>query len=312
MTKIAAHKFTNMKRLVLSTLLFLLSTSVFAQELIDKIPIQLVDNLIFIQIYVNNKNEPLNFMFDSGAGVTVIDKKVAKELQLNVSGISKIATSSKTLETKEYAANELTFGENFKVDNISLLLMDLSHISKYLNVDVDGIIGFDLLKSAILQTNIDLMEIRLFKNTNYKYNGNANPLRIIELESNNFGLPIKINPKGSKKFITLLVKIDTGAANYLTFHNNTVEKYDLINQKKKYKIRKGFGADSTITRNLKGKIALAQFASIEWKNIPVVFEVDPLNKNSKRKADGLIGQEMLLKFNITYHLDASLIYLEKR
>lgn len=301
-----------MRKLILTVSLFLTSISIFSQELIDRIPIQVVDNLLFFKLHINNSKEPLNFMFDSGAGVTVIDTKVSKKLKLDISGTARIETSGKTLEAKESLSNELILSRNFKVDDVSLLLMDLSHISELLKVNVDGIIGFDLLKSTILETNIDLMEILLFKVANYKYDGNANALKLIELESNHFGLPVEIALKGSKKIITFIVKIDTGAANYLTFHNDAVKKHNLINQKKKYKIRKGFGADSTITSNLKGKISSAKFATVEWKNIPVIFEVDPLNQNSKKKADGLIGQEMLLDFNITYDLSAKTIYLEKR
>lgn len=301
-----------MKKIFLVIALSLTSILAFSQELIDRIPIRVVGNLIFIELHVNNCEEPLNFMFDSGAGIAVIDNKVANELKLDISGTSKIGTSGKTIETKESSSNELTFSDKFKAADISLILMDLSHISEYLKVNVDGIIGFDLLKSAIVETNIDEMEILLFKNVNYKYSGNANPLELIELESNHFGLPVELKLKGREKIITLVVKIDTGAANYLTFHNEAIEKHDLINQKKKYKARKGFGADSTMTSNLKGKISSAKFASIEWKNVPAVFEIDPLNQNSKRKADGLIGQEMLLDFNITYNLNAKVMYLEKR
>jgi predicted aspartyl protease len=302
----------DLKKLILITLLFLINISVFSQELIDKIPIQLFKNLIFIELYVNDSNEPLNFMFDSGAGITVIDTKVANKLKLNSFKNTKIGTSGKSLETKESLSNKLKLSDSINVQNISLFLMDLSHISKYLKINVDGIIGFDILNQNIVETNIDFMEMRFFKKVDFKYNGTTLPLKLIELESNHFGLPIEIQAKGSKKILKLVVKIDTGAANYLTFHNDVVKEYNLIDKKKRYKIKKGFGADATITNNLNGKISFAKFASEKWRNIPVVFEIDSLNKNSKRKADGLIGQEMLLDFNILYNLNIQIIYLEKR
>jgi len=299
-----------MKKLILTTLLFLTSISSFTQELIDKIPIQLFDNLIFIKLYVNNSTEPLNFMFDSGAGITVIDTKVADIIKLKTSELTKIGTSGRTLETKESLSNNLRLSDSLKVQDISLFLMDLSHISEYLKFNVDGIIGFDLLNQNIVEMNIDFMEMRFYKNTNYV--GNVNQLNLIDLESNHFGVPIEIRPKGSKKELKLIVKIDTGATNYLTLHNDFVNKNNLINKKIKYKIRKGFGADSTMTSNLKSKLSLARFASKEWKNIPVVLEIDSLNQSSKRTADGLIGQEMLLEFNVTYNLNDKIIYLEER
>ena len=301
-----------MKKAVSNTLVVLISISAFSQELIDKIPLQLVDNLIFIQLHVNTKKEPLNFMFDSGAGVTAIDEKVSNELKLDISGRTKIGTSGQTLETKESSLNKLKVSDNLTIDSLSLYIMDLSHISEFLKMKVDGIIGFDLLNQVIVETNISELEMRFFDTANYRYHGNANASKLIMLESNHFGLPIEIKPKSNSNPLLLIVKIDKGAPNYLTFHNDAINKHGLMNPQNRYKIRKGFGADSTMTSNLKAKIASAKFSSKQWKNVPVIFEVDSLNQSSKRKADGLIGQEMLLDFNITYHLNDQVLYLEKR
>jgi len=301
-----------MNKLPFVLLLFLANFSVHAQQLIDKVPIRLIDNLIFIELQVNDSPEPLNFLFDTGAGVTVIDTKIAEKFQLNISGKSEVGTSGKTLSTMESYPNRLTIGEKLSLDEITLVMMDLSHLSNYFKSVVDGIIGFDLLEKVITETNIDSYEMRFFSNTDYLHEGNSEPLKIIGLESNHLGLPMEIIPKGSKTSILITIKIDTAAANYLTFHNEFVTEHELLNPTKKYKTKQGFGADATISNNLSGKIVFATLAEKKWKNIPVVFEIDPLNRNSKRKADGLIGQKMLLDFNITYHLDEGIVYLEER
>ncbi len=251
-------------------------------------------------------------MFDTGAGITVIDTETASKLNLSSSKEVKIGTAGKTLKSKISENNEIFIGKNFKLDSLELALIDLSHLSKYFKIKVDGIIGVDLLNKAVIETNIDSMEFLLFSQENYEYNGIAEPLELIGLESNHLGLPIEITPKGSEESISLIIKIDTAAANYLTFHNHTVIEYSLIDNKKKHKKMRGFGADSTITNNLGGKVSTAIFAGQKWKNIPVVFEVDELNSSSDRKANGLIGQSMLLDFNVTYDLISGNIYLENR
>jgi hypothetical protein len=301
-----------MKKLLAVLIIFLVNFTIYGQELIEKVPIRLIDNLIFIELQVNDSPETLNFLFDTGAGVTVIETKIAEELQLNVSGESEIGTSGKTLISKESYPTRLTLGKKLKLDDITLVMMNLSHLSNYFKTGVDGIIGYDLLEKVITETNIDSFEMRFFSNSDYLYKGNSKPLKIIGLESNHLGLPMKITPKGSSDSILITIKIDTAAANYLTFHNEFVTKYELINPNKKYKNKQGFGADATISNNLSGKISSASLADKKWKNIPVVFEVDPLNRNSNRLADGLLGQKMLLDFNITYHLNEGIIYLEER
>lgn len=300
-----------MKKLYLIPFLVVFCIPTFAQQLIDKVPITLIDNLIFIKVQLNN-SKPLHFLFDTGAGITVINTHVAKDLQLPISSEMKVGTSGKTLLSKTSENNELYIGEKFKIDGVSLVLMDLSHLSDYFKTAIDGVIGVDLLNQTILETNMDAMEMRFFSKSTFSYKGQAQPLQLIGLESNHVGLPIAIIPKGKKENINLIVKIDTAADNYLTFHNETVTKHHLLDPKKKYKIKKGFGADATITKNLSGKISEATFGTKKWENIPADFEVDSLNSVSKRKADGLIGQEMLLKFNITYHLKAGVVFLEER
>jgi hypothetical protein len=301
-----------MKKTLPVLVLLLFSVPIYGQQLIDRVPFRLIHELIFIELKVNDRHEPLNFMFDTGAGVTVIDSKFLNQYELAISGTTNIGTSGVRVQLPESFPNTLSSGQATTLDSISLYVMDLSHISQYLGFSVDGIIGIDLLKKFILETNIDNRELRLYSHENYSYAGIATPIPIEDLESGHFGIPIEIVPKRGDEPIRLVVKIDTGADNHLTFHNETLTRFNLINPRKKYKIREGFGADSTLTQNLRGKVKFALLGTKRWRNIPAIFEIDPVNRISKREADGLIGQEMLLDFNITYNLMDRVVYFKKR
>ncbi len=297
---------------LLVPILLLLSIKGYGQNLIEAAPIRFVDNYIFVEITVNNQNRPLNFWFDTGAGITVIDSDIAKQLAIEVTGESKINTSGKSLVSKESTLNELKIGEKLILENITLVLMDLSHLTKYLNTNVDGVIGYDLLEKFITETNIDSKEIRFYSPNDYVFNGHAKTIELTTLESNLFGILIETVPKNQSESITLNLQIDTGADNYLTFHNKIVKEHQLINSKKRQKTIKGFGADSTIVTNVKGKVSEIGFGDKKWKNVPATFEVDPINSRENSLADGLLGQRLLLDFNITYNLKERLVYLEKR
>jgi hypothetical protein len=271
-----------------------------------------VDNYIFVEIRINNQNEPLNFWFDTGAGITVIDRAIAEQLSIDISGESKINTSGKSLISKESVQNEIRIGQKLILENITLVLMDLSHLTKYLKTNVDGVIGYDLLEKFITETNIDEKEIRFYAPKDYSRNGNHKALELNTLESNLFGILIEVVPKNKTESILLNFQIDTGADNYLTFHNKTLQEHQLINPKKRHKMIRGFGADSTIVTNIRSKVSEVIFGDKKWKNIPVTFEVDTINARENSLADGLIGQSLLLDFNITYNLPQRLVYLEKR
>jgi predicted aspartyl protease len=283
-----------------------------SQDLIESIPMRFIDNYIFIEVAVNDNEKPLNFLFDTGAGITVVDNNIAKQLSLDINKESKISTSGKSLLSKESTSNIVKIGKSVHLDSINLILMDLSHLSKYLNTNVDGVIGYDLLSRFIIETNIDNKVFKFYEYDTFLYKGNSKPIELTRLESNLFGILINVIPKNRRESIVLNFEIDTGADNYLSFHNKIVEKYQLVDLNKKQKLRKGFGADSTITNNIRSKVKLVEFGGKKWKNIPVMFEVDPINKRENSLADGLIGQRLLLDFNIIYNLKKRLIYLENR
>ena len=109
--KIVAH---NLKMTKNPLLLFLIFASVHctAQDLLESVPIQFVENYIFIEVTINDTEKPLNFLFDTGAGITVVDTKVAEQLSLDINAQSKISTSGKSLLSKESISNIVTIGKN--------------------------------------------------------------------------------------------------------------------------------------------------------------------------------------------------------
>jgi predicted aspartyl protease len=271
-----------------------------------------VENYIFIEVKINENEKPLHFLFDTGAGITVVDTKVAEQLSIEINAESKIHTSGKSLLSKESTLNTVRIGGRIRLDSIGLIILDLSHLSDYLNTNVDGVIGYDLLSTYVTETNIDREEIRFYDPKTFSYKGESEPLNLTRLESNLFGIMINVIPRNGKEPIELNFVIDTGADNYLSFHNKTVQHYKLLDERKNQKFKKGFGADSTITNNIRSKVELVSFGDKEWKNISVIFEVDPINKRDNSIAEGLIGQRLLLDFNIIYNLKKRFVYLEKR
>lgn len=301
-----------MLRFWISILFLSFQISGNCQEPIEKVPFELAHNLIFIEVQINDSDKPLKFLFDTGAGVTVINTEISEKLSLNITDKSKINTSGKSLVSNESTPNRLKIGKKLILDNITLVIMDISHISNYFRFNVDGVIGYDLLKKVITETNIDEQKITFYETENFIYQGNAKATKLKTLESNLFGIEIEILPKKNKDSVKMNFQIDTGADNYLTFHNTSVQENKLINPKKRLKWRNGFGADSTLTKNIKSKINSVNFGGKKWKYIPVILEVDPINKRENTLADGLIGQSLLLDFNITYNLKEKLVYFEKR
>lgn len=297
--------------LILALGLFLRNPSI-AQIPVDIVPFDIVNHLIFINLQVNENKDTLHFLFDTGAGVTVIDSEVAGKLSLIRTGEARVGTSGKTLLSQESSSNRILIGNDVALDSTTLILMDLSHITQLFKYQVDGVIGLDLLDKYVTETNIDDREMKFYLPDSFSYQGDATASKLTNLESNLFGLIVKVQPRKNSTVTTMNLKIDTGASNWLTLHNRTVEIFDLLSSWKNHKYEQGFGADVTVTNNIKSKTRSLAFGDKKWRNIPTILEVDPLHRQSKTVAHGLLGQRLLLDFNITYDITRGLVYFEKR
>ena len=295
--------------LLLPFLLSLLQASGQASR--HALPIQLKKNLILIEVGVN-AGPPMTFVFDTGAGVTVIDRKAAHKLGLAITGAGRLATSGKSVSSHTSYPNSLHLG-GITLPDISLDIISIQHLSDYLGHELDGVIGYDLLKTYVVEANIDSMQMRLYKALPGGPGPAALALEVIPMEFNHFGLELSVRPGKRSDVLSLPFKVDTAFEDLLVIHNPTLQKYSLL-KGKKYKELRGFGAESTITTNYQGKFREVMLGGRSWKNVSCIFEVDPISiaarKNSQ--AAGLIGQELLLEFNITYDLPAGKIYLEDR
>lgn len=301
-----------MTRLWITLFILLSCKQIYGQKAIEIVPFELVKNLIFVDVVVNDTKESLHFMFDTGAGITVVDSKISQKLKLNISDTISIGTAGKSIKSELSEQNQIRLGKNLILDSISIAILDLSHLSKYLKTNVDGIIGNEILQKLITETNVDTKEILFYSFKDFKYSRQGIAYELIGLESGHLGIPFEIVIRKGANPIRMIFKIDTAAENYLTFHNETVRNHDLLEKLPRLKSKQGFGADPTVSKNLAGKIFTAEFCGKSFKNVPTVFEIDPLNSFSKRLANGLVGQAVLLNFNIIYNLNDGVAYFEKR
>lgn len=294
---------------ILASFLFL---TAWAQTPLAELPMTMRGKLLFIDVYLNDDPTPMHVLFDSGAGVTVVDSKVARERGLFLSGALSIGTSGKRVQADRSPGNTIRLGERYMLDSVELYLMDLAHLSAHYKTPIDAILGTDLLSRAVVCTDLDAMRMRIHDPRTYVHAGSAAALTATELDSGTYGFPMQVVPDGRKDTIEVLVKIDTGADNHLTFYNHAVVAHGLMREGKRYRGVRGFGAEPTMTHNRRDRLVAATVGGHTWRKVPVVYQVDPVNALSKHACDGLIGQHLLNDFTITYDLSAGKVYLEPR
>jgi hypothetical protein len=166
-----------------------------------EIPFQYRDGLIWLKVVVARKSEPLNFLLDSGAGVSVIDLQTARSLGVqlengqNVQGVNG--------QCFAYRVNDLQAVSGGIVLPKSVLAIDLRTLSDCCDQRVDGILGVDFFRGRIVQIDFTEGRVRLLK----KRDLNLENCEILPIKICNdaFCVPVRVGGKPAQ-----WTRLDTG------------------------------------------------------------------------------------------------------
>jgi hypothetical protein len=144
-------------RLFLCTLLVLLLPLSAKSEVQREIHFEYDGGLIWPKVNVTGKSEPLNFLLDSGAGVSAIDLQKARSLGVHL-GDRQIVQGVNG-QGFAYRVKDLQAVCGGIALPKSILAIDLRAVSNCCEQPVDGILGVDFFRGHIVQ--IDFTEARV-------------------------------------------------------------------------------------------------------------------------------------------------------
>jgi predicted aspartyl protease len=145
----------------------------------------------------------LNFLLDTGASPTVLDRRVAEKLHLDQLPAS-IAVVGGSVEATQATAPTLEVGPARR-DNLHVLIEDLSFFQKALPVRIDAVVGLDLLGQSAFEIDYAARQI-LFGAVPLL--SNSLPLRL------QAGLPIV---EAQVNHLAAHLMVDTGASSLILF-----------------------------------------------------------------------------------------------
>jgi len=270
-----------------------------AQTPITSIPFEQYGDHMIIKVSVDD-SEPLNFIFDTGSGLTVIDKDVAESLGL--SGKKKnMGTSMEQIKHNKLAINGFVMEQN-----INIYAADLNHLEISLGRDIDGILGYDLMVHHTLHIdNVD-SELDIYDHGTGPVTGDAIPFYM------NISIPtitasVVLN-NGEPLEGTFFVM--TGAATTLDFNTPFANKNGIINKTGKHfsYLVKDISENETI--HYEGHVQSFKFGNETIENLPIGISQANTGIQANADVSGIIGNELLHQFNITIDVPNKLLYFE--
>ena len=251
--------------------------------------------LIFFEIEINN--QPARILFDTGAGISCIDKNFCEKHNISSSGEFTAPTSAGNPVTIQFAEDiSLRLG-NYNIIKRKVGILDFFSVKKRFKIGhFDGILACDMLLDIPLTINYTEKTFAFEKNISSKYR--KIPLEIVSKE-HEFLYAIFVELLLEKE-IPVQVELDTGGPDF-RLHENYLKTLNI----------KDFKEIVAGDMNKKFKVKAAELNEVSFlsnKNITtnkVNTFFEKLNKN------GLIGNCLLENYIVVFDLQNSQMYLKR-
>jgi hypothetical protein len=175
-------------------------------------PFEYREGLLWVQIRVPERQEPLRFLLDSGAEVSVINLDTAKRLGLSLA--PKVSVRGVHTSMTGYWPQTLSAIANGVTLPSSVLALDLSKLSRSCEQSVDGLIGADFFRDRIVQIDFAARKIRLLSADEICPSSDSLPLEV-----RHCGMRVQASVNGGKP---QWMRVDTGCATPLQWVTSSV------------------------------------------------------------------------------------------
>jgi len=182
----------------------------------NEIPFECREGLLWIKASVPQSAQPLNFLLDTGAGASVINRSTADRLELKLGSEVVVRGVGTTLAGHWLRGISATAAETSLPADY--LAVDLSRLSSSCHRPIDGLLGADFFRGRAVQIDFQAQKLRILKPDQVPASDEILPLRMRPC-----GMCVPITVNGHKR---QWVRLDTGCVSALQWVTSRVRPQD--------------------------------------------------------------------------------------
>ncbi len=141
----------------------------------ENVPFRFSGNHIYMPVTVNCKER--YWVLDTGASMSVVSSKFAKELGLETMGNMKGGASNSTVDV-QFATLPPFSVKGIEFDAQQIAVIDLEPLNKLINIQIDGILGFDFLSRFVTKVDYAHELVSFYDPATFKYVGDGTKLDV--------------------------------------------------------------------------------------------------------------------------------------
>ena len=273
-------------------------------KFITKFPFkQLTGGVILIQAKFNKIPQPLNFILDSGSGAISLDSATTAEFNIpHVPSGKSINGIAGTTEV-DYTQNNKLILPGLTVDSLDFYINNYDILSSVYGEKIDGIMGYSFLSRYIVKVNYDSLYIEVYNQGRIQYPRNGFLLHPLFT-----ALPIQPLTIKDARTVNANFYIDTGAGLCFLMSKQFEDDSQVLKKSRKpVSIQvQGLGGKKQMSLTI---IKGVQIGPYKFRKVPTNILDDEFNATSYPFLGGVIGNDILRRFNVILNYGKREIHL---
>ena len=272
---------------------------------ITTVPFQLLTGgVILLKAKVNDFPDSLNFILDTGSGGISLDSTTVAELKIPVKPSDKTIRGVGGLRNVSFLYDATLKLPGVTTSNLNFHVNDYGLLSNVYGIRIDGIIGYSFFSKYIVNLNYDNLIMTVYTIGEYKYPSGGHLLRPMFTALPIQQVEFKDNEKYSQYFY-----FDTGAGlNFLISESYANDSAVLRKRRKPLFVTQaeGVGGKTTMQITTVKKVKIGPY---RFYHVPTFLFKDIYNVTNYPFVGGLLGNDLLRRFNVTFNYVRQQIHL---
>ena len=249
-----------------------------------------------------------DFLFDTGASITVLDSTfaathgIATEGHMQAAGAG--ASGGAAFARLRSLAVRAPDGDGVELHDLQVAVLSVNPMfAPYFWREMAGIVGYDFISRFVVTLDFDRGVLVLRDPKTFRYAGSEAPLPMV-MNGPVPGLRGRLDGKYEGVF-----RLDVGSSSTVDFHSPFAKQHDLVKKLRDAHAVTGAGFGGHFTSTL-GRLHSMEFGPYRWKDPIVSISHATEGAFASEEFAGNIGNRLLERFRVTLDYDNRRVWLE--
>lgn len=273
-------------------------------QLITKFPFkQYSGGVMILKAQFEQVKDSFNFILDTGSGGISLDSTTCSIYDIAIRPSDTTISGIGGRRKVSFAFNKTLHFPGLTVDSLSFHVNNYEVLTSVYGEKIDGIMGYSFLKRYIVKIDFDSMMIEVYEPGIMKY-----PSRGHILKPSFTSIPLQVLQIKDRRKLLHNFYFDTGAGLCFLMSERYAADSGVLKKKRKPKLTQAEGMVGRLQMRLT-VIKELKLGPYRFRNVPTYLYKDDYNILSYPFSGGLLGNELLRRFNMTLNYGQREIHL---